>query len=231
MLASAFSGTVVAALLNQTGHAALAPEVAAAAPHGGAPRRPVLAVRPPNTGQFTDDAMWQVPHDAQTVLGGPCLGVVLGGPLVRAHPGAAMDAVAAWVLCADGSWPVPNHYRPGLRWRARDGLCVMAPKRLARHPADDPARWGLSWQLDDQPPVTASPVADRIRGVAQLLADVSSFMSLHPGDVVLLGPAEPQPALRAGQRLSVHLHAGEGRALALSVRVGVSAPRASEAAQ
>jgi 5-oxopent-3-ene-1,2,5-tricarboxylate decarboxylase / 2-hydroxyhepta-2,4-diene-1,7-dioate isomerase len=45
--------------------------------------------------------------------------------------------------------------------------------------------------------------AGRVRGSAQLIADVCDFMTLHPGDVLTLGVSHGAPLARAGQRVSV----------------------------
>jgi 5-oxopent-3-ene-1,2,5-tricarboxylate decarboxylase/2-hydroxyhepta-2,4-diene-1,7-dioate isomerase len=227
---TAFSGTVVAALLNHPGHPSLVPEVATAAPYKGAPRRPVLGVRPPGCLQHTADARWEVPDDGQTVLCGPSLGLLIGRPVVRAAPQEAMECVSDWLLCVDGSWPVANHYRPGLRWRARDGLCVLSPQRLPRLPGDDPAQFVLQLRIDGGAPRTLQ-VGEHLRGAARLLADVSSFMTLNPGDVLLLGPAEPQPALSVGQRAHATLQVPGRPSLALSVSLGLAAVAPQEGLQ
>jgi len=41
------------------------------------------------------------------------------------------------------------------------------------------------------------------RPLARLLADVTEFMTLHPGDVLMLGMAAGAPQARAGQRFAV----------------------------
>ncbi|MBV8852612.1 MAG: fumarylacetoacetate hydrolase family protein, partial [Sinobacteraceae bacterium] len=38
---------------------------------------------------------------------------------------------------------------------------------------------------------------------ARLLADVSEFMTLSPGDILATGAAAPAPRARAGQRVSI----------------------------
>lgn len=117
------SGTVIAALLNDAADPALMGPQADAAPYKGAPKLPVLGVRPPACVQITDDALWTVAEASQTVQLGAGIGMVVGRPAVRVTPVQALACVAGYVLCNDGSWPVPNpvhkHYRPGLRWRDR----------------------------------------------------------------------------------------------------------------
>jgi 5-oxopent-3-ene-1,2,5-tricarboxylate decarboxylase/2-hydroxyhepta-2,4-diene-1,7-dioate isomerase len=51
--------------------------------------------------------------------------------------------------------------------------------------------------------VQTSSTADLVRSAARLLADVTEFMTLSPGDVLALGVARPAPRVRAGQRVDI----------------------------
>jgi 5-oxopent-3-ene-1,2,5-tricarboxylate decarboxylase/2-hydroxyhepta-2,4-diene-1,7-dioate isomerase len=46
--------------------------------------------------------------------------------------------------------------------------------------------------------------------VAKLLADVTEFMTLMPGDVLAVGVASPAPRIRAGERAAIEID-GLGR--------------------
>ena len=78
------------------------------------------------------------------------------------------------------------------------GLDLSAPADLAA--ALDGA---VAWQ---------GHTGGRVRSVAQLLADVTDFMTLQPGDVLLLGIPADAPLARLGQAMVVgiagigHLH-------------------------
>jgi 5-oxopent-3-ene-1,2,5-tricarboxylate decarboxylase / 2-hydroxyhepta-2,4-diene-1,7-dioate isomerase len=60
-------------------------------------------------------------------------------------------------------------------------------------------RWTVRVAVDGQV-VHETDTGDRIRPAARLLADVSDFMTLHPGDVLLLGVSYGAPRVRAGPR-------------------------------
>jgi 5-oxopent-3-ene-1,2,5-tricarboxylate decarboxylase/2-hydroxyhepta-2,4-diene-1,7-dioate isomerase len=47
-----------------------------------------------------------------------------------------------------------------------------------------------------------------IRPAARLLADVTEFMTLGPGDVLALGAAAPAPRVRSGQTLMIEIDGG-----------------------
>jgi 5-oxopent-3-ene-1,2,5-tricarboxylate decarboxylase / 2-hydroxyhepta-2,4-diene-1,7-dioate isomerase len=44
-----------------------------------------------------------------------------------------------------------------------------------------------------------------VRPVARLLADVTDFMTLAPGDVLAVGVASPAPRVRAGQQARIEI--------------------------
>lgn len=49
-----------------------------------------------------------------------------------------------------------------------------------------------------------------MRPVARLIADVTEFMTLFPGDVLTVGVAAGAPRARAGQTVTITIH-GVGR--------------------
>jgi len=49
-----------------------------------------------------------------------------------------------------------------------------------------------------------------LRSWAKLLADVTDFMTLSPGDILLLGTSHGAPSARAGQRVAIEIE-GVGR--------------------
>ena len=60
----------------------------------------------------------------------------------------------------------------------------------------------LSIQINGQRAYERS-FATLVRSAAQLIADVSEFMTLAAGDVLLLGPGEASPVARAGDVIKI----------------------------
>jgi 5-oxopent-3-ene-1,2,5-tricarboxylate decarboxylase/2-hydroxyhepta-2,4-diene-1,7-dioate isomerase len=100
---------------------------------------------------------------------------------------------------ADLCLPHESLYRPSLPQRARDGFFAFGPAVAALDRPDD---WPLAVAVDGVA-VQHTSTGERVRGVAQLIADVSEFMTLNPGDWLLLGTAPGAPRLRAGQGATV----------------------------
>ena len=90
-----------------------------------------------------------------------------------------------------------RHYRPGVRQRARDGFCplgpLVTPAAQVLRPDELTVRILVNGEERQR-----TDTRQRVRGVAALIADVSEFMSLNPGDVLLLGASAGAPRVGAG---------------------------------
>ena len=112
--------------------------------------------------------------------------------------------MAGYLAVNDGCLPTPGHYRPALRQRVRDGLCVIGKAfvRSAELPAPDALE--VIVRVDGRV-VQATDTGGRLRDVGRLVADVSAFMTLSPGDLLLLGAAPGAPVATAGQNVAVSI--------------------------
>ena len=189
------SGVVYGTLLNH--HSALEAlgDALDKPPYGGAPKAPVLYLKPRNT--FTSDgATIAIPRDAQVEVGAT-LGIVIGKPACRLTEADADEHIAGYVLINDLSMPHLPYYRPSVRFKARDGFCpigtVVVPKSMLPNPDDLTLRvfvdGGLKHELHTR---------ELIRPVKALLAAVTDFMTLQPGDVLTVGVAAPAPLVGVG---------------------------------
>lgn len=195
------SGTVVGVLLNHGPALAALGEAVHAAPYKAPPKAPVLYVKPRNT-QVGEGARVVVPAGVPELEVGAALGLVIGRAACRVSAQEALAHVAGLVIVADLSVPHASFYRPAVRLKARDGFCPIGPRvwPLAAAPAVD--RLAVRVAVDGRP-VHESSTGERVRGAAQLLADVSAFMTLAPGDVLMTGVAAGAPRVAAGHAVDV----------------------------
>jgi 5-oxopent-3-ene-1,2,5-tricarboxylate decarboxylase/2-hydroxyhepta-2,4-diene-1,7-dioate isomerase len=138
---------------------------------------------------------------------GASLAIVIGRTACRVSEASAFDVVAGYTTANDVCVPMEaltRHYRPGLRLRARDGFCVIGPKVVPACEVPTPDALRVRVWVDGQL-AQASDTGRRTRGVARLLADVSEFMTLRPGDLLLLGAAHGAPLARAGQAVCIEI--------------------------
>jgi 5-oxopent-3-ene-1,2,5-tricarboxylate decarboxylase / 2-hydroxyhepta-2,4-diene-1,7-dioate isomerase len=195
------SGTVYGTLLNHKSALAALGDKAGAPPYNAPPRAPVLYVKPRNTLAICGDIV-EVPASAGELEAAACLGMVVGRTACKVTETSALEHVAGFLLLNDVSIPHPNYYRPSVRYKARDGYCPLGPRVTARALIADPDALSIRTYVDGALVQTFTTV-DLIRSVARLLADVTEFMTLAPGDVLALGAAAPAPRVRAGQTVTI----------------------------
>jgi len=200
------SGVVYSALLNDPRQLQALGEAVQQPPYKAPPRAPVLAVRPRNTLAGDGDTI-AVPAGHGALRTGAGLGIVIGRGACRVAEADALSVVAGYLVSNDLSLPLASHYRPAVRQMARDGFCPLGAAVPAAQVAD-PDALAIELALDGRP-VWQAHTGGRVRGVAALLSAVSGFMTLQPGDVLLLGISADAPLARAGQAMAVTI-AGVG---------------------
>lgn len=200
------SGTVVGALLNHAAELAALGEAAHRPPHKAPPAAPVLEVKPRHTLAGDGDAVRLPPDAAEGALlqTGAQLAIVIGRTVCRVPVAEALAHVAGYTIANVFHLPHESHYRPAVRQRARDGYCPLGPAIVAAAQVPDPDALAVTVRVDGTT-VQATDTAGRVRGVARLIADVSAFMTLRPGDVLLLGASAGTPQVRAGQAVAVSI--------------------------
>jgi 5-oxopent-3-ene-1,2,5-tricarboxylate decarboxylase / 2-hydroxyhepta-2,4-diene-1,7-dioate isomerase len=195
------SGVVVGALLNDPAELQALGPAAHQPPHKAPPTAPVLEVKPRQT-LAGDGAVVRVPAGEAALQVGASLGIVIGSVACRVPEAEALRHVAGYLVAADFSLPLTSHYRPAVRLKARDGFCPIGPRIVPAAGVPRPDDLSVEVSIDGAL-AHAHRTGPRTRGVARLIADVTAFMTLQPGDVLLLGRAQGSPLARAGQRVEV----------------------------
>ena len=194
------SGRVYGTLMNHRSALQLLGEAANAAPYKAAPVAPVLYIKPRNT--LTGPVV--VPADVEELEIGACLGVVIGRTACALSADTALDFVAGYLIVNDVSVPHSVYYRPSIRFKARDGFCPIGPAVVPRAAVPNPDELQVKVFVDGELRQSAS-TSELVRPVARLLADVTDFMTLSPGDVLAVGAAAPAPRARAGQKVVIEI--------------------------
>lgn len=183
------AGTVYGTLLNfQREHALWAPRMTEP-PYKAPPQAPVLYVKTANT--FTPT--------------GQAIALPAGAPVeVAASVGLVMSDDGEWgaVLFNDVAIAHESYYRPPVKTRCVDGFLGVGPACVPLAQLG-----GLEGLADLQIELHINGVhrqttllADMLRDAATLLTDVNEFMTLRPGDVLMLG----SDCLADGTRPLVH---------------------------
>jgi len=199
------SGRVYGTLVNHRSALELLGDSVNAAPYKAAPAAPVLYIKPRNT--LTGPVV--VPNDVEELEIGAHLGVVIGRTACALSEQNALDFVAGYLIVCDVSVPHSVYYRPSIRFKARDGFCPMGPTVVPRAAVPNPDDLQIKVFVDDDLRQSVT-TRDLVRPVPRLLADVTDFMTLSPGDVLAVGAAAPAPRARAGQKVAIEID-GVGR--------------------
>lgn len=198
------TGTVYGCLLNHRPALAALGDAVHQAPYKAPPKAPVLYVKPRNT-RVADGVAVGLPADVPALQVGAALGLVIGRTTCRVGVADALAHVAGAVIVNDLSVPHDSFYRPSVRLKARDGFCPVGSSVVAL--ADLPApvdALGVRVLINGAL-VHTTTTGDRFRSAAQLLADISQFMTLQPGDVLMLGVSHGAPLAAAGQNITIEI--------------------------
>ena len=193
-------GTVYGALLNDRATLQRLTPQFDSAPYKAAPRAPVLYIKPRNT--FAGEgAAVAVPAEPGELRIDATIGLVIGKRASRVSVDQALSHVAGFVVVSDVTLPHENYYRPAIRQRDRDGFCPIS--RMFKDEAGfDLDNATLSITINGERAYERS-FATLVRSAAQLLADVTEFMTLAAGDVLLLGPGEASPVACPGDQIRI----------------------------
>jgi 5-oxopent-3-ene-1,2,5-tricarboxylate decarboxylase/2-hydroxyhepta-2,4-diene-1,7-dioate isomerase len=209
------SGVVYGTLLNHRAALARLGDEAERPPYKGAPKAPILYLKPRNTLAFRGESVI-VPDDADELEVGASLGIVLARSACRLSTATALDHVAGYTIVCDVSVPHQSFYRPSIRSKVRDGFCPIGPTVVAKERVGDPDELSVRVFIDGRL-AHSTTTGDMVRPVAALLADVTEFMTLSAGDVLMLGVAVDAPRARAGQHVAIEI-GGLGRLTTAFVR-------------
>lgn len=193
-------GTVYGALLNDRATVERLEPQFDSAPYKAAPKAPVLYIKSRNT-LVPSGAVVQIPAEPGEVRIDATIGLVIGRTATRVSVDQAMEHVAGFVVVSDVTLPHENYYRPAVVQRNRDGFCPVSAV-LRGQPGFDIDNATLSVSINGQRAYERS-FATLVRPAAQLVADVTEFMTLSEGDVLLLGPGEGSPVARPGDQVRI----------------------------
>lgn len=167
-------GTVYGTLLNFRREWDLWAPRMAQDPHKAAPKAPILYVKSANT--FCPSGQDLMLQDGVTEVDiGGTLGLVIGGD----------GQVAGAVLLNDWSVPHTSYYRPPVKFRCRDGFLAL-PQQVTPGQVSDWAALQIEVRRNGDLVQTVD-LGELVRKLPTLLADVAEFMTLQPGDVLMLG--------------------------------------------
>lgn len=170
-------------------------------PYKQPPVAPVLYIKPANTWAGPGDSI-PLPQGVERLRMGGTLGVVIGRTATRVSERNALDHVAGYTVANDVEIPHSSYFRPPIREKCRDGFLPLGPfvGAGAIHPDEAEIRVFVNGSL-----AASNSTRNLLRPVAKLVADITEFMSLQEGDVLLVGEPEDSPLAAAGDVVRVEI--------------------------
>lgn len=209
-LEKAAAGTLFGIALNYKGLLdARLPEFQQA-PYQQPPIKPVLFIKTSNTRNAHGQAV-VYPTGVERLQAGPALGVVIGKDASRVAAAQAMEHVAGYCIVNEFSLPEDSYYRPAVKAKCRDGFCPLGPELVPVEQISNPDALGIRLLINGEVR-QENTTANWVRSIPQLIAELSEFMTLHAGDVLITGTPEGRVDVTPGDIVEVEID-GLGRLL------------------
>lgn len=173
-------------------------------PYQQPPLKPVLFIKTPNT--RNGDGQPVVMPAGERLQPGPALGVVIGKTASRVDEKDALSHVAGYVIVNEFSLPEESYYRPAVKAKCRDGFCALGSQVIE---LADPHSLTLKVLVNGEVR-QENTTANFVRSVPRLIAELSEFMTLHEGDVLITGTPEGRVDVQPGDEVTVEI-SGLGR--------------------
>lgn len=197
------SGSVYGCLLNVQEELDRLGDAINKAPYNGMPTGPVLYVKSPNT-QIASGQPVPIPANVDQIRLGAALGIVIKETLTRANADQARKAIAGYTLVNDITVPHDNLFRQPLKQKCRDGFCPIGPWLVCAGDLPDPTTLTVRTYVNGECKHELR-LDQLVRPVATLLADISDFTSLYPGDLILAGVSPSAPLAGVGDTVAVEI--------------------------
>lgn len=188
-------GTVYGTLMNFRGELDALGARMNEPPYKAPPKAPVLYIKPANTWTENGGTI-ALPQRVAEVEVGATVAMVM----------KSAREIAGYVLMNDLSIPHESFFRPPVKFKCLDGFLGIGDRVRARNEAGDPAVFKLEVRINGELKQTVR-FSQLVRPADKLLADVSEFMSLGEGDMLMLGCDVGRPRARVGDRIEISMPA------------------------
>lgn len=170
------------------------------------PKKPVLFIKTPNTYNLTN----KVAKPAnETLQAGATLAVVMGKKASRVGIAEALDYVAGVVVGNEFSLPEESYYRPAIKAKCRDGFMAFSQKIVLLSEIENVNGLGIEVSVNGEVKQTGN-TNEWVRNIPTLIAEITEYMTLDEGDILLTGTPAGRFDLAVGDEVTVSIeHVGE----------------------
>lgn len=163
------------------------------------PKKPVLFIKTPNTYNFTGQI--KMP-DEGVLQPGATLCVVIGKTASRVNMADALDYVKGVTVGNEFSLPEESFYRPAIKAKCQDGFMALSSTIIPL--AQITNLNGLAITVSINGIVKQQGNTNEwVREIPQLIAEITDYMTLYEGDVLLTGTPAGRFNVSKGEEVEV----------------------------
>ncbi|MFW1754708.1 fumarylacetoacetate hydrolase family protein [Acinetobacter wanghuae] len=170
-------------------------------PYVNEPKKPVLFIKTPNTRNVSGQPV--VKQKLAILQPGPSLGIVIGKSTTRVSKSEAAAHIAGYVVVNEWSLPEESYYRPAIKAKCQDGFCVVGTP-VAADQVTDLNNLALRVFVNGELKQEGS-TANWIRTPEQIIEEISEYMPLNEGDIILTGTPYGRVAVEADDEVRIEI--------------------------
>lgn len=152
-------------------------------PYVKEPIKPVLFIKTPNTRNQSGHVVVKRADDV--LQAGAAVGIVIGKATSRVKKADANAHIAGYVVINELSLPEESYYRPAIKAKCQDGFCVIGDV-VAKDQVSNVENLELRVYVNGELKQTGN-TSDWVRTPAQIIEEISDYMPLNEGDIIITG--------------------------------------------
>lgn len=170
-------------------------------PYINEPKKPVLFIKTPNTRNTSENSV--VKKQDETLQAGPTIGVIIGKSTSRVSKSEAAAHIAGYVVVNELSLPEESYYRPAIKAKCQDGFCVIGTP-VAASEVTDLSNLSLKVFVNGELKQEGT-TANWMRTPEQIIEEISEYMPLNEGDIILTGTPYGRVDLQVGDEVRIEI--------------------------
>lgn len=170
-------------------------------PYLNEPKKPVLFIKTPNTRNVSGHPV--IKKQSEVLQAGPTLGIVIGKSTTRVSKNDAAAHIAAYVVVNELSLPEVSYYRPAVKAKCQDGFCVIGTP-VDKSQVTDISNLSLKVFVNGTLKQEGT-TANWLRTPEQIIEEISEYMPLNEGDIILTGTPYGRVAVEAGDEVRIEI--------------------------
>lgn len=186
-----FSGSIYGVVLNDTVERARLADAFGSEPYRAPPKAPVVYMKPASS--VARQAL-RVPEGG--LVAAPTLALLFARDACRVDEATALRCLGAACLAIDASIPADSYYRPAVAQKNGDDTLWLGQAAAPVLPD------AIVLEIDGAQALHF-PLSRLSRSPAQLVADLSQFMTLRAGDLLMIGLPGDAPVVAPGAHIGV----------------------------